>query len=195
MTLSKRSGKSVDITSALEKLAISEAPPFFISFDTEGTARSGGIREIAACCVEKPAETFSDIVTPVSKTDGLSESDAARTWAQVGPRFYEWLKSRSDRPIVLVAHNAKHDVALLRRETLASCPQCVDPELRFADTLAATRAMLPDVKRRDQASVYQHLFGSAPAKSHTALSDAIANASIAEKLSEYLEKNTSMLFI
>ena len=181
---------------ALSNLSLDDAPqPYLVSFDTEGTARSGGIREIAACCVEHPSETFSDIVTPVSKGEGLSESDAARMWAQVGPRFYAWLAARSDRPIVLVAHNAKHDVALLRRETLAACPQCVNPKIRFADTLAATRAALPDLKRRDQASVYKHLFGAAPAKTHTALADAIANASIANRLSEHLERNTSPLFL
>ena len=193
MVLSKRSGRA-DIADALEKLALND-PPFLVSFDTEGTTRSGGIREIAACCVDRPSDTFSDIVTPRSKAEGLSESDAARTWSQVGPRFYEWLASRSDRPIVLVAHNAKHDVALLRRETLESCPQCVDPKIRFADTLAATRAMLPEAKRRDQASVYQHLFGSAPAKSHTALADAIANASVAKRLAEHLVRNTLPLFL
>jgi len=194
--LSKRSGR-VSITKALEQLSlVEEDPPLLVSFDTEGTARSGGIREIAACCVERPSDTFADIVTTLSNATGLSASDADRTWARVGPRFFAWLSKMADdsRPIVLVAHNAKHDAALLRRETIEQCPQCVDHTLRIADTLAGTRAKLPELKRRDQSSVYKHLFGAAPAKAHTALADAIANASIARELSEYLAANNAIIF-
>jgi hypothetical protein len=180
--MSKRSGKAEPLEEALSALRIADRQ-WLIAFDTEGTSRTGGIREIGAVCIDDDDATFFDTVTQRGKAEGLSAADAARTWARVGPRFWAWVASCTPEGFepVLVGHNCgSHDVPLLRSD---GAHHGVRPprRVRWADTLEAVRVALPELKRRDQRSVYAHLFGSEPPRhsSHTALADARACAAIA----------------
>ena len=202
MALSKRSGAVDSLSAALARATLGPRL-YLICFDTEGTARSGGIREIGAVALDDDAATFYDVVTQPSRAKGLSAEDAARTWGVVGPRFFAWVRTVTPEghTAVLVGHNAGcHDVPLLRSETRNHCPTETErvEELRWADTLPAVRACLPELKRRDQASVYSSLFGREPASTsrHTALADARANAAIARtpEIRKHLEKNNARLF-
>jgi DNA polymerase III epsilon subunit-like protein len=182
-----------ELATALRGLGVRDgARPFIVAFDTEGSSRSGGIREIGAAAVEDDGVTFCEIVTQRAKAEGLAPADAARTWSAVGPRFAAWLARAAPpgRPVLLVGHNVtRHDLPLLRAETAACCPEVSWAGVSWADTLEATRAQLPELARRDLASVYKHLFGAEPPRhcSHTALADARATAAVAGRLSAALE--------
>ena len=78
-----------------------------------------------------------------------------------------------------------HDLPLLRKETLAQCPDAAPRDMLWCDTLAAVRAALPELNEgRDQRSVYAHIYGAPPLAhgTHTAaFADARANAAIARE--------------
>ena len=154
-----------------------------VAVDTEGTTRTGGIREIAAVVLgSDDGATFYDIVTR-SDGKGVSPLDARRTWATVGARFWAWLAAvaPADGDVICVMHNGKrHDMPLIERDTRLHCPLAPSQvlRLRVVDSLDLVRKHLVHLKKRDQASVYEALFGSPPAKSHTALADARTLASI-----------------
>jgi DNA polymerase III epsilon subunit-like protein len=173
------------LVQALSAVALgAPAEPYFIAVDTEGTTRTGGIRELGAVAVEDDALTFFDTVTQRGKGEGLSPKDAARTWAVVGPRFLAWVRevTPAGRQAVLVGHNgACHDFPLLRADSALACPEADWSGLGCADTLAAVRSALPELKKRDLSSAYAHLYGSPPPKhcTHTALADARAVAALA----------------
>jgi hypothetical protein len=169
------------LVEALSAVTLKQSSYYFIAFDTEGTKRSGGIREIGAVAVDDDAQTFFDVVTQRGRTEGLAARDAARTWDSVAPRFAAWVRAVTPkgRLPVLVGHNvARHDIPLIRGE---ECAPGLWEGLSWVDTLPAVRAGLPALHKRDQSSVYKHLYGAEPAKhaTHTALADARAAASIA----------------
>lgn len=167
---------------ALRHLRVSQST--VVAIDTEGTTRTGGIREIAAVVLgSDDGAAFYEIVTRQSQN--AAPLDARRTWATVGVRFWAWLASVAPAgDVVCVMHNgACHDVPLIERDTRLHCPAAPTsafgtPRLRVVDSLELVRKHLVDVKKRDLASVYEALFGAPPAKRHTALADARALASI-----------------
>ena len=167
-----------------EQLKSCVISPFFIlCVDTEGSSRTG-IREIAALSLDDSEVYFYDTVTPLKSAAGLAPEDASHTWAVVGPRFFDWVArvTPKDRTALLVGHNViKHDVPLVKKETLAMCPDAMPKRMRWCDTLAAVRAVLPELKKRDQRSVYAHIYGAPPLAhgTHTAFADARTNAAIA----------------
>ena len=172
------------IQEALSALDISGTCAF-VSLDTEGTARSGGLREIAAVNLADHDCFFVDTVTPIglATSTSLASSDAARTWAHVGPRFWKWAAEQGD-VVVFVGHNIRaHDRPLLLRETAAHCPDEAEhfSKFFFVDTLDVIRKAIPidELRDRRQESVYTFLFGGAPPRKHAALADARANAAIA----------------
>lgn len=180
---------------------VSLAPAYYvIAFDTEGAARSGGIREIAAVPVEDDAEQpFAEVVTQRGGGDGLSPEDAARTWAVVGPRFWAWVLrvTPPGRTPLLVAHNAaRHDVPLLLSDTRA-VGGTIPAGLCWADTLPAARGALPALTRHPLAVVYASLFGGTPPAhaAHSALGDARSLACIARdaRVSERLKRAAAAL--
>ena len=69
---------------------------------------------------------------------------------------------------------------LIERDTRLHCPLAPSqvPSLRVVDSMDLVRKHLVHLKKRDQASVYEAIFGAPPAKSHTALADARTLASI-----------------
>lgn len=171
------------LTRALRGISLSPKP-FLIAVDTEGSSRSGGIREIGAAAVDADDVTFYETVTQRNKGEGLAPRDAARTWAVVGPRFVAWVRSvtPAGRTALLVGHNiARADIPLIRADSAAACPDLSWAGILWADTLPAVRSALPELKKRDQTSVYAALFGAPPPKhcTHTALADARAAASVA----------------
>jgi hypothetical protein len=178
----------ISLAAALRSLSVEESSaPYLIAFDTEGAKRSGGLREIGAVAVEEDSATFYEVITQRGKAEGLAPADAARTWGTVGPRFVAWVRAVTPRGRVplLVGHNiARHDLPLLRAES----EDLWWEGFLWADTLEATRRSLPELKKRDQASVYKHLFGAEPPRhcTHTALADARAAAAIASEMSEVL---------
>lgn len=172
------------VLKSLEKLSIVNR--VFIAIDTEGTARSGGIREIGAVFIGSDDVTFCDTVTQAGKTEGLSPADAARTWAVVGPRFVDWVQKNSPpgATIHLVGHNIiPHDRPILLADTRALCPEHLGffEDAKYLDTLSAVYQVLPELEKRDLSSVYKHLFGGEPPRhsQHTALADARATAAVA----------------
>ena len=156
---------------------------FIICIDTEGSSRTG-IREVAAMSIDDTDVSFYDTVTPLQSTAGLAPQDADHTWASVGPRFFAWVAqiTPKNRTALLVGHNViKHDVPLLKKETLAQCPDAMPKLMLWCDTLAAVRSVMLDLKKRDQRSVYAHIYGAPPLAhgTHTAFGDARTNAAIA----------------
>lgn len=168
---------------ALRHLRVSHST--VVAIDTEGTTRTGGIREIAAVVLgSDDGAAFYDIVTR-SESGSAAPLDARRTWATVGARFWAWIASVAPADgsgdVICVMHNGKrHDVPLIERDTRLHCPEALPQSLRLrvVDSLDLVRKHLVHLKKRDQASVYEALFGAPPAKSHTALADARALASI-----------------
>lgn len=178
-----------DVAARLSTLALGRPTVAFVSIDTEGVRRSGGIRQVGAVDVDDPDAYFFDTVTPRGRlalaAPGLAPLDAARTWHRVGRAFWAWIGARADT-VVLVGHCAhSHDVPLLRYESELDCLASfrdVAPRVFVVDTLDAARhaASLRDLRDRTQPSVYRALFGGECLQKHTALGDARSNAAIAD---------------
>lgn len=186
----------MELSEAIRKLNLGEPHVAYVSIDTEGTSRTG-LKQVAAVLLDDPDTFFFDTVTR-GDTSGLAPSDARRTWAHVGPRFWKWLSNQGDK-VVIVGHNVRaHDMPLLTKETKAACPQALEGikgKFFVCDTLEATRKLVPmeELRDRRQHSVYRHLFGGEPLQRHTALGDARANAAIAthERFEAYVKKESS----
>ena len=139
---------------------------------------------VMSVCVVQTLSLLLFISTAMSTTDMVKLHEWTQRWAYVGPRFFAWVAqiTPKNRTALLVGHNViKHDVPLLKKETLAQCPDAMPKLMLWCDTLAAVRSVMLDLKKRDQRSVYAHIYGAPPLAhgTHTAFGDARTNAAIA----------------
>ncbi len=111
---------------------------------------------------------------------GISEFDV-----QDAPKFHEVADDVTSRisNLVIVAHNAKFDLAFLKNEFLRSAN--VVPELNFICTLSASSYYLPDISRRRLVDCCSEV-GIEIQNSHSALGDAVATGKL---MTYYLNSN------
>ena len=133
--------------------ALSETTFIVCDLETTGMAASAaGIIEIGAARVRggRVVEEFQQLVNPgawlppfITRLTGIDDAMLAEqpSIAQVWPRFVEFLGAD-----VLVAHNARYDLAFLNATSVAHCGRpLANPSLC---TLKLARRLLPTVRRR-----------------------------------------------
>jgi DNA polymerase-3 subunit epsilon len=164
-----------------EKQVTSTASRFVVlDVETSGLdPKNNRIVEIALVTFQDgvPIDEWNTLLNPegsVGPTNihGISEFDV-----QDAPKFHdveEDIKARISN-VVVVAHNAKFDLAFLRNEFLRSSN--FTPELINICTLSASAYYLPDIPRRRLVDCCSEI-GIEIENSHSALGDAIATGKL-----------------
>jgi DNA polymerase-3 subunit epsilon len=154
-----------------------------IVVDIESTGLSAGDRivSVAASAAGGGAE-FYELVNPLrpipraaTRVHGLRDRDVAGAppWAEVGRRFWAFVRAHGGESVTLVAHNASFDMRFILRETEAAAlpAEELPGTLAVVDTLRVCRARLRHLRSHRQPLVYAELFGEAPEDAHNALGD------------------------
>ena len=162
----------------------------WVIFDTETTGlhRWDRVISIAASCRNA---AFTSLVRPPRPIPAASTAVHGITdervrdeqpWYRVGSAFWKWVSAQAagKQRLVLVAHNATFDMRMLRSETKRLWALPPLPPVYVVDTLKVCRAVLKGLPDYKQATVYQHLFGDAPADQHDAAGDVAALRRICE---------------
>lgn len=162
----------------------------FVVLDVETSGldpKNNRIVEIALVTFQngEPIDEWNTILNPegsVGPTNihGISEFDV-----QDAPKFRdveEDIKLRISN-MVVVAHNAKFDLAFLRNEFARSSNYV--PELKYICTLSASSYYLPDIPRRRLVDCCSEI-GIEIQNSHSALGDAVATGKL---MTYYLNHN------
>ncbi len=164
----------------------------FVVFDLETTgigARSNQIIEIGAVKVENQTitERFSTFVNPrrpipyhIEQLTGINDSMVAQASGieEVLPQFLDFCDG-----CVMVAHNADFDMGFICQKAKELG---LDADFTVIDTVAMSRAMLPQLRRYKLDRVAKEL-GVSLENHHRAVDDAAATAEIFLRLSKRLE--------
>jgi len=166
----------------------------FVAFDIETTGLSAlndEIIEFGAVIFRegKAAETFSAFVDPgrpippeITRLTGIS-TDMVRGQGALPEVLRDFLAFAGDRPIV--AHNADFDMSFLKE----ACRRTgMEREFVSIDTLALSRALIPELKKYKLNIVADHL-GLADFRHHRASDDAITCGEIYVRLTKRLAEH------
>lgn len=166
----------------------------FVVFDIETTGLSPAsekITEIGAVKIEnyEIVDRFSELVNPekpipskITELTGISNDMVRdkRTIKEVLPDFLSFVGDS-----MLVAHNSDFDTGFIRE---ACVQQNLEYKLKAIDTVAISRALLPELKRHKLNVIAKHL-NIKLENHHRAVDDAEATAHIFLKFIEMFQEN------